>query len=64
MVLGHNVLRARRTMDTRSQRLATLEPSSEIQRTRRRRADTEMVVGRQQLEDPGREVKVEGHEAG
>jgi hypothetical protein len=43
--IGYHVLRARRAVDSCTQRLATLEPVGQVQWTWRRRADTEMVVG-------------------
>jgi hypothetical protein len=43
-------------MDPPSQRLAALEPISKVQWTRRRRADTEVVVGCQQLEHTDRKI--------
>jgi hypothetical protein len=50
-------------MDTAIERLATLEPIGQVQRTRRRRKDTEVVVGREQLESAARKVAAEGHQA-
>jgi hypothetical protein len=51
-------------MDSRSQRLATLEPIGQVQWTRRRCADTEMVVGSKQLDDTECKVQVEGYQVG
>jgi hypothetical protein len=50
--LGHRLLRSRRTLDPHTQWLAALESIGKVQWTRRRREDTTMVVGRQQLESP------------
>jgi hypothetical protein len=61
---GHFLLCTRRTMDPHTQWLAALEPISKVQWPRRRRENTAMVVGRQQLEGSRREVTDEGHEAG
>lgn len=61
---GHNVLRPRRDVDSRTQWLATLEPFGQVQWTRRWCADTEMVVGSQQLVHTKRKVQVEGHQVG
>lgn len=49
--LGHLLLRPRRSMDPRTQRMAALEQIGQIQRTRRWCTDTKVVVGREQLED-------------
>ena len=51
-------------MDTRTQRLAALEPISQVQRARRWRKDTALVVGRQQLESARCQVAAEGFKAG
>jgi hypothetical protein len=56
IMAGHNVLCARCTMDPPPQWLATHEPINQVQRTERRRAGTEMVVGREQLDDTERKV--------
>jgi hypothetical protein len=48
-------------MDSLTQRLAALEPIGQVQWTWRRCADTEMVVGSQQLDDTECEVQVEGY---
>jgi hypothetical protein len=61
---GHLLLRPRRAMDPRPQWLATLEPISKVQWTRRRRKGTAMVVGRQQLESARCKVALGGHKAG
>lgn len=51
-------------MDPRTQRLAALEPISQVQWTGRRCKDTAMVVGRQQLESTRCQVAAEGLKAG
>lgn len=63
-IIGHNVFCSGRTLDPRTQRLAALEPVNKIQWTKCRRADTEMVVGRQQLDHTDRKIQVEGSKAG
>ena len=63
MGTGHHVLCARRALDAPPQRLAALESLRQVQWAECRRADTEMVVGRQRLEDTKREITVEGQQA-
>lgn len=58
------MFRAGRGLDPHSQRLAALEQVGKVQWAERRREDTAVVVGRQQLEDPRRKIEAEGHKAG
>jgi hypothetical protein len=51
-------------MDPRTQRLAALEPISQVQRAGRWRKNKAMVVGRQQLESTRCQIAAEGFKAG
>jgi hypothetical protein len=62
--IGHHVLRAGRHVDSRTQRLATLESIGQVQWTRCRRTHTEMVVGSQQLDDTKGKIQVERYQVG
>lgn len=62
-VAGHHVLRPRRPLDPRAQRLEALESVRQIQWTGCRCPDTEMVVGRQQLVNTQIKIAVEKLEA-